>query len=138
MKLTPRETEVVELLRQGLSNLEIAEQLNIGPDTARRYASRVTAKTGVSTTAHPFLGLPASSGWIGKVDLASLGLSRAEVGVLELLCLGWSSKQIARAKGTSPRTIDKHRERLRQKCGAGSTRTLVAWVAAQYAKCGMD
>ncbi|MCR4469863.1 MULTISPECIES: LuxR family transcriptional regulator [unclassified Burkholderia] len=138
MPLTPREAEVLELLRRGLSNSEIAARLGIGLGTSRRHVSRAMLKAGTTSTGVPFLGVPAPSGWIARLGLASLGLSPAEIRVLELLCLGGSSKCIARVIGISPRTVDKHRERLRQKMGFSSTRTLVAWVASQYAKCGID
>jgi DNA-binding CsgD family transcriptional regulator len=138
MLLTRREADVLELLRQGLSNSEIAARLGIGPDTARRHASRVTAKTGVTSAAVPCLHIAATPGWFERQDFSSFRLSPAEIAVLELVCRGWSSKLIARALGISPRTIEKHREHLRQKTGISNTRALVAWVASRYAKCGID
>ena len=47
--LTEREREVVELLIQGLTNKEIAERMNISPNTVRAFIRMVMVKLGVST-----------------------------------------------------------------------------------------
>jgi DNA-binding CsgD family transcriptional regulator len=49
--LSRRETEVLRLLGEGLSNREIAERLFISPKTAEHHVSRIYAKLGVSTRA---------------------------------------------------------------------------------------
>jgi ATP/maltotriose-dependent transcriptional regulator MalT len=49
--LSRRETEVLRLLGDGLTNREIAERLFISPKTAEHHVSRVYAKIGVSTRA---------------------------------------------------------------------------------------
>jgi DNA-binding NarL/FixJ family response regulator len=49
--LTRRETEVLRLLAEGLTNREIAEALFISPKTAEHHTSRVYAKLGVSSRA---------------------------------------------------------------------------------------
>jgi Tol biopolymer transport system component/DNA-binding CsgD family transcriptional regulator len=46
--LTPREWEVLDLLRQGLSNREIAERLGVTYDGARFHVSEIIGKLGVS------------------------------------------------------------------------------------------
>ncbi|MGD8793670.1 MAG: alpha/beta fold hydrolase [Anaerolineae bacterium] len=43
-ELTPRELDVLELMAQGASNDEIAEQLVITPKTVRNYVSRIYSK----------------------------------------------------------------------------------------------
>jgi two-component system, NarL family, response regulator LiaR len=45
--LTPRETEVLRLLAQGLANKEIARALNIGEKTVKSHVSNILAKLGV-------------------------------------------------------------------------------------------
>jgi DNA-binding NarL/FixJ family response regulator len=47
--LTPREAEVMELLRAGRSNAEIAQALNVGVETIRTHARRIYRKLGVRT-----------------------------------------------------------------------------------------
>jgi DNA-binding NarL/FixJ family response regulator len=47
--LTPRETEVMELLRAGASNAEIAYELSIGIETVRTHARAIYRKLGIGS-----------------------------------------------------------------------------------------
>lgn len=49
--LTPREADVLDLVRQGLTNAEIGRRLFISPKTAEHHVGRVLAKLGVGTRA---------------------------------------------------------------------------------------
>ena len=47
--LTPREREVLALLRRGLTNEEIAHRLDISLDGAKYHVSQILSKLGVAT-----------------------------------------------------------------------------------------
>jgi DNA-binding NarL/FixJ family response regulator len=47
--LTPREHEIANLIAQGLSNREIADELVISPATAARHVANILAKLGFSS-----------------------------------------------------------------------------------------
>jgi DNA-binding CsgD family transcriptional regulator len=55
--LTPRELETVRFLVEGLTSKEIAERMNISPNTVKAFLRIVMVKMGVSTR----------SGVVGKV-----------------------------------------------------------------------
>lgn len=136
--LTAREQQVLELIQAGLGNRAISAQLGISHDTARRYSSRVKRKLGARST----FALPCRSGCLGpdaywQLALHAFGLSAAETRILYFLSQELSSKAIARQLSLSPRTIDKHRQNLLRKLGVPSLRMLIAWLARQYAKCGI-
>ena len=50
-ELSLREREVLDLIRQGSTNAEIAARLYISPKTAEHHVSRILAKLGVRTRA---------------------------------------------------------------------------------------
>jgi DNA-binding NarL/FixJ family response regulator len=47
--LTAREAEVLQLLQEGLTNAQIADQLTIGLETVRTHARNIYRKLGIST-----------------------------------------------------------------------------------------
>jgi DNA-binding CsgD family transcriptional regulator len=47
--LTPRQQEVLELLREGMTNREIAEKLDISTDGAKWHVSEILARIGVTS-----------------------------------------------------------------------------------------
>lgn len=61
-ELTPRESEVLRLLAQGLSNQQIADSFTIGVTTVKTHVGALYDKTGASS----------------RVELAGLGAAAAE------------------------------------------------------------
>jgi LuxR family maltose regulon positive regulatory protein len=51
--LSPRETDILTLIAEGLSNKEIARSLDIGPETVKSHLKGVFAKLGVERRAQP-------------------------------------------------------------------------------------
>ena len=47
--LTPREADVLELLQEGATNAQIAQQLSIGLETVRTHARNIYRKLGISS-----------------------------------------------------------------------------------------
>jgi DNA-binding CsgD family transcriptional regulator len=94
--LTPREWQVLDLLRDGLTNDQIAARLAISPDTAKFHVSEILTKLGVDSRQQaaawqgrprgvPIAGLP---GAIGRT-LGSLSpLKLAAAAALTAACLG--------------------------------------------------
>lgn len=64
--LTPRETEVLRLIAQGLANKEIARALKIGEKTVKTHVSNILAKLGVPSRTQAAL----YAARIGLVNLA--------------------------------------------------------------------
>jgi LuxR family transcriptional regulator, maltose regulon positive regulatory protein len=50
--LSPRETDILTLIAEGLSNKEIARNLDIGPETVKSHIKSVFTKLGVERRAH--------------------------------------------------------------------------------------
>jgi LuxR family transcriptional regulator, maltose regulon positive regulatory protein len=49
--LSPRETDILTLIAEGLSNKEIARSLDIGPETVKSHLKSVFTKLGVERRA---------------------------------------------------------------------------------------
>jgi DNA-binding CsgD family transcriptional regulator len=69
--------------------------------------------------------------------LGTLGLSRRELAVLELVGQGRTNEQIGETLGLSPLTVKKHLERMSTKLGASNRAALVA-VAWQRSGAAAD
>jgi DNA-binding NarL/FixJ family response regulator len=51
-RLTPRETEVLQLLAEGLSRREVAVRLFVSPSTVKAHMQHVLPKLGARNTVH--------------------------------------------------------------------------------------
>lgn len=63
--LTPREREILALVGEGLPNREIADRLNLSPDTVKDHLRRIYTKLGVDTRLHA-----ARVAWYAGIDPA--------------------------------------------------------------------
>ncbi|MCH8815486.1 MAG: helix-turn-helix transcriptional regulator, partial [Chloroflexi bacterium] len=71
--LTPRERNVLDLVRHGLTNEEIAARLGISLDGAKYHVSQILSKLGVASREEAAaLAVPRERGWLRK--LVPLGL----------------------------------------------------------------
>jgi DNA-binding CsgD family transcriptional regulator len=62
-RLTRRECEVLTLVRQGYSNVEIARRLVVSPATVRKHLENVFSRTGVRSRTAAALMLPGGESW---------------------------------------------------------------------------
>jgi DNA-binding CsgD family transcriptional regulator len=69
MKLTPRESEVYELLRQGLSNKEIARKLAIAESTVKIYVTKILQVYEVTSTKRLLASHESGAGKATAIDL---------------------------------------------------------------------
>ena len=67
--LTPREWEVLQLIREGLNNPEIADRLGISRDGAKYHVSEILTKLGLSSREEAALWHPSERPW-GAAALA--------------------------------------------------------------------
>ena len=78
--LTPREREVLDLLRSGLTNQEIAVRLSISPDGAKYHVSEIIGKLGVRSRYEASAWPKRPPWWMGAV--APLGMLWRRLGWL--------------------------------------------------------
>src|SRR3990172_6340402 len=73
--LTPREQEVLALLRQGLTNLQIADRLGISHDGAKYNVAEILSKLGVGSRYEAAMWTPTRlrPGWLARIVLPVLG-----------------------------------------------------------------
>jgi DNA-binding NarL/FixJ family response regulator len=84
-QLTRRETEVLEMVAQGIGNKEIALRLQLGEKTVRNYVSRIYKKLSVHNRAQAAAFVPAAAplrpAGLGTDDRAPRGTASKPVGV---------------------------------------------------------
>ncbi|MPZ49964.1 MAG: hypothetical protein GEU75_11835 [Dehalococcoidia bacterium] len=99
--LTPRKWQVLDLIREGLTNEQIAEKLGISPNTAKFHVSEIISKLGVASRneaveviRHHSYGQRLIAWFAVPLGRASLAVSGvAVIGLLALLIVTspWSS-----------------------------------------------
>jgi len=125
--LTRRENEIVSRLRLGLPLKVIALELGLHPSTVSTHVSAAARKLG----AHGRVDLVrALDGEGGDPEESWAPLSPGERDVARLARTGLSNAEIARARGTSPRTVANQLARIYRKLGMGSRMDLAVAKAA--------
>lgn len=125
--LTPRERQVLTLTARGLKGTEIAAELGISELTIRKHRSAIMRKAGLRSTAH--LIAFAGDGAAPATDATPLCWDRLrprEAEVVRHVVAGRTSKEIARLLDISPLTVQKHRERAREKLGVHTVGEMIS------------
>ena len=112
--LTGRERDLIELLRDGLTDRQIAQSLNIGVRSAETYVTRVPKKLGHSRA--ELRPTPR--------DRHPSGLSPREREMAELLSQGLSDRMISERLGIALRTAESHVSAVLRKSGLTSREQL--------------
>jgi DNA-binding NarL/FixJ family response regulator len=143
--LSDRQAQVARAIASGFAEHAIGEALDLAPSTVATYAAHAAAKIGLPVAQLRFLlpagiaaadldtalarPLPCPHGarWDGETFTlpmpaveAPASLTWAERHVLRLALGGASNKDIALARGTSPRTVANQLSSLYAKLGVGS------------------
>ncbi len=121
--LTQRERQVLTLTGRGLKNGAIAAQLGVSELTIRKHRSAIMQKAGLRSTAQliAFAGgsllVEEDEAPVEPTPLSWDQLRPREAEVVRHIVSGCTSKEIARLLKISPLTVQKHRERAREKLG---------------------
>lgn len=94
--LTTREREVFDLVREGLTNPQIAERLNMSLETVKHHVSQVLSKLGASSREEivAWTGEPPTSRWsLALIALAAGGAAIIVTAVVGVGLLAWGVTQ---------------------------------------------
>ncbi|HET9169346.1 MAG TPA: helix-turn-helix transcriptional regulator [Actinospica sp.] len=127
--LTPRETQILTLVREGHSSKEIARSLGISRSTVRCHVQRVLTKLGVATRLQAAALKPALPAQTAHVtpDLIST-LTPRETDVLRCIASGIGRAEIARHLFMSPHTARTHIQRILAKLDVHSALAALAFA----------
>jgi len=118
--LTPRESDVVEYVRLGYTNAQIALATGRSVSAVRNLLVRVFDKTGVRTRTQLVTG-----------PLAMNGLTRRERDIVEHLRRGLTNREIGDALGISTNTVRNTLARLFDKIGVSTRSELMGALATE-------
>ena len=129
--LTPRENEVLALVREGRSSKEIARDLGITRSTVRCHVQRVLTKLGVATRLQAAaLAAATSSPSLIEATIPPIpsGLTRRETQVLRCISVGIGRTEIAQHLFMSPHTARTHVQRVLAKLDVHSVLAAMAFA----------
>jgi DNA-binding CsgD family transcriptional regulator len=122
-QLTPRQREVLRLVADGLSTVQIARVLRLSSHTVDSHVGSARTKLGARTREHAAL-LAAAPRAVTPSDGDHLGLLPVHAELLQVLAGGASVAQAARSTHVSTRTAYRRLDEARWALGARS------WVGA--------
>lgn len=123
-RLSASERAVARLLASGASDKEIARALGVGLSTVSTFASRARSKLGCRPGAEALVMVALGDERRRQELFAKLTASECDVAA-DLL-LGHSYLEIARRRGSSPRTVAAQCSAIFRKCGVAGRRALGA------------
>jgi DNA-binding NarL/FixJ family response regulator len=126
--LTPRENEILALVREGRSSKEIARELGITRSTVRCHVQRVLTKLGVASRLQAAAVAPPLAGSHPPDPPPSpiSGLTPRETQVLRCIAVGIGRAEIARHLFMSPHTARTHIQRILTKLDVHSALAAMA------------
>lgn len=128
-QLSPRETDVMNLLAEGLSNKGIAERLSIGTRSVKQYVRLIRQKRGLpaAATRQAILASVSSCPLAKSMELLA-GLTDEEKHIVRLIAEGKRSREIATIVGIRSEQGVKNRVReIYKTIGVHSRLELTAW-----------
>ncbi|MEA1672739.1 response regulator transcription factor [Nitrospirillum sp. BR 11163] len=125
-RYTARERQVLDLTGQGLTSSQIAATLGASELTIRKHRSNIMRKAGLTSTAQLIAYARGTTApQVPPPPLAWDVLAPREAEVVRYVAAGLTSKEIARLIDISPRTVQKHRERAREKLGVHTLQEII-------------
>jgi DNA-binding NarL/FixJ family response regulator len=141
-KATPsvRGAQVAEMVREGMSDRQIAEQLGLGQRTVESHVARLLRKSGVSSRyeiaspARPTPPRVRRPVELPTVQPAARPLTKRQQEIWALVAEGCTNTEIADRLGIGPRTVETVVRVLRKKLGARNRIALAtAYVRSESA-----
>lgn len=135
VKITSRDHEVLELLVQGLSNIDIGKGLGISPRTVKQHIQRLSHKTRCSSDKGN-LRASLALAYLRLTDpnpdhrelTAESKLSPRCIQVAQLVYRGFTNKQIGEGLGNSEQVIKNYMRVIMDTLGCWSRLELVIYV----------
>jgi DNA-binding NarL/FixJ family response regulator len=121
------DTDVLCLLAEGCSNVEIAARLGVGPSTVKKRVERVYARIGVQSRQQQ------AADWIAAhghelPNTLNPNLTDRQLQVLYLIAQGCTNAEIAEALGLSESSVKTHTGTVYAKIGARNRAQATRWA----------
>lgn len=131
--LSPRQTQVIELISLGLTDKQIAKELNIAFESVRSFSKQIYKKIGAKNRSHAVYrtfeeGVLQRKEEIEVTQVRDLG--HKEYQVLQLIAEGHTDKEIALERGRGVETIKSQVRKILEKLGTND-RTNAVKVAIE-------